>query len=230
MADPRAMRSLCRSFRDYTGPPVTRVELATLTGAPDNWITEAAEELVKAGYLAKGKKGSRAIYSRTDVERAAYPDLPDDWFYSVHVSSPGGQLHRETVISTGKFSPDGGEQALWPRQIDGVHVASLVVPKWHPQWGGQKDRYDAGRAWVAAEALRRGLEVLDGDVAVLGAYVAPPYVVPGRYDPYPSPPPRGPATGTTELVVWAPLADRPRAEAVAQLHFDRAFKAYRDRR
>lgn len=228
-ADHRAMRLLCQGFRDHRGGPLTRPEVATLAGSTEGWLTPACEELVRAGYLWKGKRGSRVVYDRSDVERAARPDLPDGWFYEVIVSNPGGKRHEEVVIATSKWHPNGGMLHLWPKIMDGTAAATMTVPRWFPHLSfGTKEKYDASRAWVAREAARLGLEVLDGD-AGLQATPVPAYNPADRFNAYPVAP-RPPVTGTTELVVWAPIADRERAQVLAQFQSDHAFRAYRESR
>lgn len=226
-SDSDARRALTRGFREYRGEPLTRADLAAMSGAPETWVTGIAEDLAKTGYIRKGKKGSRAVYSRGDEERAARPDLPDGWTYVVHIWHPAGVRREDVHIETHHWLYQGHAQYFEPRVVEGVHALAIVLAPWNPKLtalgvrGETKPDYDARRSWLVTQATSRGIALLE----------EAPMPPPGRYDPYPAPwrPPAKAPTGRTELVIWAPLADVPAAMKVADLGKDYSRKQYDQR-
>lgn len=247
--DHRVMRALCQGWRDSDlgfGDAIVRDRLPAIarpwvdTGWERPWPVDslwpAAEELSRTGYLRKLKVGSKVAYARGAEERVARPDLPDGWFYCVHLSFPAGVRTETVLIDVAHWHPHGSAMTIEPRKMGGVDVAAIVIPPWNPRlpsYGSRatKQGYDTNRAWVLAEARRQGLQTLDGD-AGLSLPSTRPYMertpserfAVGFYDPDLL------ATGKTEAVIWAPLSDRPAALKVAKLAWDLAFRIYNEER
>jgi hypothetical protein len=112
VVEPRTLAPLCWAFR-VGGPgdrlePWTRADLAAATGTPEAYLTPHLEALSEAGFLRKGKKGSRAVYSRPQECRTARPDLPNGWYWNGSLSFPRGIRTYSVWLYPGKWHPSGG--------------------------------------------------------------------------------------------------------------------------
>jgi hypothetical protein len=116
VVEPRTLAPLCWAFRKG-GPgdrvePWTRSELALATGTPEAYLTPHLEALSEVGFLLKGKKGSRAVYSRPQECRTARPDLPNGWYWNGHISFPRGVRCYDVHLYPGKWHPSGGPLSI----------------------------------------------------------------------------------------------------------------------
>lgn len=122
-AEPRTLKPLAWDFR-VGGPgdrtaPWTRAELAVATGITEAYLTPHLEHLARAGFLLKGKVGSRAVYSRGEVERRRRPDLPEGWYWDVQLCFPRGVRTELIVVATDGWSPEGtGPIVVHPNDLD----------------------------------------------------------------------------------------------------------------
>lgn len=127
MRDDRVNQILADFFRGG-GPEQrewTRAEVGKLgfrcgglySGTPSIPLSEGSttpslEYLASVGYLRKGKRGSRAVYSRGPEEMIRRPDLPDGWLWE-HVHNYGRGTYWVAIL-TDTYKARGGALTLLP--------------------------------------------------------------------------------------------------------------------